>query len=278
MFPCRISGLRPRTVCAGDSWGRQDEVQDNEKTLSAPAYLKGSARERYARRLRTIDILRDRLMGRQPPPPDWGLRDERELERLFCGPDEALAGAALVELRRRHDGALQAQARKQSGGDGELSEEALQRLDVRLWEKRLAYDPDKGRWLPWARVILHNLIVSLHRDRARGLPFTETDPPGPGAAADRPAQGPAEALQARDPPPDWRLRLQELGGHLTECIQHLSPEERTALILQVLDGLSLQEIGERTGVNEQTAGSRVFRAKKKLRECLKRKGYEGGEV
>jgi RNA polymerase sigma-70 factor (ECF subfamily) len=210
-------------------------------------------------------------MGRRQPPPDWEHRDERELERLFCGPDGELAGAALVELRRRHEDAVRAQARKQCGG-GQLSEEALQQLDHRLWEKRLDYDPARAPWIRWAKAILHNLIMDEHRRHARSLPCTHL------ADSDRPAQRLAAALQAADPPPDWQLRLHECRHHLTDCLQELSAEERTALVLQVWDGLSLQEIGERTGANEQTAGSRVYRAKQKLRASLKRKGYEGGDL
>jgi RNA polymerase sigma-70 factor (ECF subfamily) len=211
-------------------------------------------------------------MGRRQPPPDWGHRDERELERLFCGPDGELAGAALVELRRRNEDSTRAQARKQCGGDGELSEEALQRLDHRLWEKRLDYDPARAPWIRWAKTILHNLIMDAHRRRAHSPTCTGL------VGSDRPEDRTAAALQAADPPPDWQLRLQECRRHLTDCLQQLSAEERTALALQVWDGLSLQEIGERTGVNEQTAGSRVYRAKQKMRASLKRKGYEGGEI
>jgi RNA polymerase sigma-70 factor (ECF subfamily) len=197
--------------------------------------------------------------------------DERELERLFCGDQGEDAGGALVELRRRHDAKLRDQARRQCGGDAGRAEEALQRLDVRLWEKRKAYDPDKGRWLTWTKTLLHNIIIDLFRGGPHGPGPRPPDPGGPPG-------DPMDRFPGREPSSDRRLKLHELQQAMADCLGRLSPEERMALTLQVLEGRAIEEIAKEANAPLGTAGTRVYRAKQKMRECLERKGYEGGEV
>ena len=67
-------------------------------------------------------------MGQDRLPPDWQIADERVLERAYAGDDVGAAQAALVELRRRFDNELCAQAHRQSGGNAEAREEALAEL------------------------------------------------------------------------------------------------------------------------------------------------------
>jgi RNA polymerase sigma factor (sigma-70 family) len=197
-------------------------------------------------------------MAQDRPSPDWHSLVEQMLVRILCGDDEKTARAAFNELWHRHEKELRDQANRQCGGNEDLSNEAMQRLYIRLWEKRKKYNPDIGRWITWAKTVLRNIVIDLFRDGARlpGAPLPV--PPGP--------------------PPDRQLKLQELHQAMSDCLQRLPLKERTALILQVLEGLSLEEIGKQTGVPWETAGTRIYRAKLKMRECLKRNGYEGGEI
>jgi RNA polymerase sigma-70 factor (ECF subfamily) len=55
---------------------------------------------------------------------------------------------------------------------------------------------------------------------------------------------------------------------LRRAIRALPAEYREPLILQVLHGLSQQEIGERLGLSSAGVGTRLFRARQKLREAL----------
>jgi RNA polymerase sigma-70 factor (ECF subfamily) len=208
------------------------------------------------------------------PPPDWHSLDERVLEGLFRGDPEEDAGGALVELRRRHDKELRPRAYRKCGGQAERSEEALQRLDTRLWEKRKDYNPDKGRWITWARTLLDRIIVDQFRERARFPNPPAPTPPRPDAS---PGNG-ADEVPGREPAPDWRLTLRELEQALADCLRRLPPEKQAALIFQVLNGWSLEEIAERARIPRATAGTRVYQAKQRMRACLKHKGYEGGEV
>jgi RNA polymerase sigma factor (sigma-70 family) len=212
-------------------------------------------------------------MAPHQPPPDWHFYPECDLERLYCGEDEELARGALVELRRRHDDILRRRASCGCGGNKDREEEAMQRLDARLWEKRKTYDPDKGRWIGWVRTILARIIVELFRERARFGDAPIARPADPGS----PSRDWTDQIAGQGAPPDWQLKLQELQQAMADCLQRLSPEEREALILQVLEDLSLTEMATQTEAPPGTVGTRAFRARNKMRECLKRKGYEGGK-
>jgi RNA polymerase sigma factor (sigma-70 family) len=209
-----------------------------------------------------------------PASPDWHARDEHELECLCAGEDEGAARAALAELGRRHDHELRVRTRHLCGGDAELIGQAMQELEVRVRVKRKLYHPDRGRWIAWAKTILRHIVVDLFRRRAR-LPGP---PPRPPVGPDAPPGDPMDQFPGREPPPDWRLKLHELQQAMNDCRERLPPEERDALTLQVVENLSLEEIAGRTGVRRATAGTRAYRARQRMRECLERKGYKRGEV
>jgi RNA polymerase sigma-70 factor (ECF subfamily) len=55
---------------------------------------------------------------------------------------------------------------------------------------------------------------------------------------------------------------------LRRAIRALPVEYREPLVLQVLHGLSQQEIAERLGLTSAGVGTRLFRARQRLRTCL----------
>jgi len=68
-------------------------------------------------------------------------------------------------------------------------------------------------------------------------------------------------------PEEYALR-QELSRVIQVGIGTLPPDQRAALILSDVQGLSYQEIAEATGVSLGTVKSRLSRARGKLRDCL----------
>jgi RNA polymerase sigma-70 factor (ECF subfamily) len=59
---------------------------------------------------------------------------------------------------------------------------------------------------------------------------------------------------------------------LRRAIRALPTEYREPLILQVLHGYSQQEIAARLGLSAAGAGTRLFRARQRLREALGERG------
>jgi RNA polymerase sigma-70 factor (ECF subfamily) len=212
-------------------------------------------------------------MRQQQPPPDshWHSLDDQELERLYGGDEEVAAECALLELRWRHETKLHTQACCECGGSRALSEEAVLRLDAKLSKQRKKYSPEKGRWISWARKVLHNIIIDLFRE-PRPIPFSVLQYP------DSSHDSLMDRFPSPKPGPDWPTKLAELKWAMDDCLDRLLPEERAALIHQVLGEESLVGIAETAGVPAPTIGTRVHRARQKMRACLKRKGYEGGEL
>lgn len=69
-----------------------------------------------------------------------------------------------------------------------------------------------------------------------------------------------------DPAPDEAAARNELARRLNGVLAELPPEEREALVLSEVGGLSYREIAEAAGVPEGTVASRKSRAVRRFRE------------
>lgn len=120
--------------------------------------------------------------------------------------------------------------------------QALDRLDLTL------------RFYPWFYVILRNRCYKLaHKRRQREVSSTD----------DLEILAPAASIQ----PEDKML--------LEQAMLELDTEDRELITLRHLDGLSYQELAERLEVPPGTIMSRLFYARKRLREKLTRHSFTG---
>lgn len=78
-----------------------------------------------------------------------------------------------------------------------------------------------------------------------------------------------EKFSISDSPDDSFVR-NELYKSVNDAILELSPEYRTVIILKHLNGLSYQEISEITGITEEKVKSRLFTARKRLKDLLEK--------
>lgn len=86
-----------------------------------------------------------------------------------------------------------------------------------------------------------------------------------------------EKFSTNDSPDDSYIR-KELYKSVNDAILELSPEYRTVVILKHLNGLSYQEISEITGIAEEKVKSRLFTARKRLKDLLEKKSeFEYGK-
>ena len=69
--------------------------------------------------------------------------------------------------------------------------------------------------------------------------------------------------------PELALERRELGRAIADAAQTLPDDQRAALVLAEFHGLSIAEIAEALSVPENTAKTRLFRAREKMREALK---------
>lgn len=136
--------------------------------------------------------------------------------------------------------------------------DACDELFQDVWQRVIAargeYRPE-ARFSAWLYRIAHN---RLHDHwRARGL---RPEPPEDSAAR-------IEAIPAPDTP-ERAVEAFAQGRRLQQALDELPPEQRETLLLRLEQALSLEAIGEITGVGRETVKSRLRYATATLRKRL----------
>ncbi|BCJ32992.1 DNA-directed RNA polymerase sigma-70 factor [Actinocatenispora thailandica] len=130
------------------------------------------------------------------------------------------------------------------------------------YAKRDRFDPARGELRPWLFGIATNVVRQHRRVEARRYRALARTP------AESVAEGPEDravdvaAAQLRRP-------------QLARALRSLSAGERDVLLLVTLGQLSYGEAGEALGIAPGTAGSRLSRARTKLRSALNQETRHG---
>ena len=171
-----------------------------------------------------------------PDDEDTGRRVEREFKRAL---------AELIPYLRAFARSL---CRDASEAD-DLAQEAL----VKAWRARGSFEPGTNL-KAWVFMILRNHFDSERRKAWRKNEVTtenDIERPGPRTAAQ-----------------DASIALAEV----REALNHLSPDQREAIILVGAGGFSYEEAAEICAVAVGTIKSRVSRARRTLGELMERGG------
>jgi RNA polymerase sigma factor (sigma-70 family) len=178
---------------------------------------------------------------------------EEELELRYKKGDPA-AFRALWFVRRRAE--LVRLAWKLSFHDEEIRDEILSATQAKLQRPGVyeLYDPTR-HWLHWAQTVMHKVAIDLHRRRSRRhmqpMPFDVNlvvNPVG--------------------------LDIEALADALDDCLGNLSEDERELINLYFHGGMKWGEAAKHLGGFSSGWANKISqRALRKLRDCLKRKGY-----
>ncbi|MBR4703344.1 MAG: sigma-70 family RNA polymerase sigma factor [Oscillospiraceae bacterium] len=177
--------------------------------------------------------------------------------------DPIQADRAFLEgLYRRWRDLLYAHARSLGAGEAE-AEDVLQESFLHLWEKveTLRGLPER-RLFNYVYTTVHNAALS-HLARRGRLPGLSLDDPALAVADRKP--GPEEALLSLERERDFRAAM-----------DRLEEGPRQLLILRYVLEAGDEEIAESLGVQKDSVRMLLTRARRKLREELK-KLEEGGE-
>lgn len=115
---------------------------------------------------------------------------------------------------------------------------------------------------------LYRIAVNLaakHRARAAREPLQ----PSAGVESDESGTFGATLDQSDDETPERLLASKQLASHLNEAVDELVEEQRRALLLREVDGLSYEEIGELMQCPPGTVRSRIFRAREAIASRLR---------
>jgi len=172
-------------------------------------------------------------------------RSDEQLMKSYAGGDMA----AFERLYDRHRGPLYRYIPRQAGDAATAND-----LYQGAWEKIIKA---RGRYkasVPfkaWMYRIAHNHTMDHFR---RLRPAGELTP---------------DSLETGDPGPEQQLLSERRHSGLTDAIAGLPPEQKDALLLKMESGLDLQTIADVTGVNRETAKSRLRYAVGKLKKSLR---------
>jgi RNA polymerase sigma-70 factor (ECF subfamily) len=180
-------------------------------------------------------------------------------EALMLAYRDGEAGAFDI-LYTRHKGAVYRYLRRHAQ---EHADELAQDVWMRVINARAGYDV-RARFTTWLYTIAHNRLMDHFRARGRDGERLLVHPAG----ADEDADALLEAQPHPDPPPERLLERREAAARILAALDALPDAQREAFVLQQEGGLSVEEIAQATGVNRETAKSRLRYALGKLRTAL----------
>ncbi|MCL4802353.1 MAG: RNA polymerase sigma factor [Burkholderiales bacterium] len=199
-------------------------------------------------------------------------------ERASDTPDEELMlryrggdAGAFDQLYGRHKGPVFRYLRRQTG-DAAVAEELFQDVWMRIINARAEYEV-RAKFTTWLYTIAHNRLLDHWRAAGRAA-LTSFDEMLERRAVGNKAveNGVLEtvvAFAAADPPPERTVERKELAGRLLAALDALPAPQREAFLLQQEGELTVEEIARATGVERETAKSRLRYALAKLRATLK---------
>jgi RNA polymerase sigma-70 factor, ECF subfamily len=147
-------------------------------------------------------------------------------------------------------------------GNAEDAQDALQEAFVKAFQSLDRFDTGRP-FGPWFFQILRNQCRDLLRSRQARF---KTEVLDDGLLDFRPDEGPMSAERRRDRAEASRL--------LWKALERVPEDHREVLVLKELQGLRYQEIASVLDVPEGTVASRLFHARKALKEALDEMGAE----
>jgi RNA polymerase sigma-70 factor (ECF subfamily) len=187
------------------------------------------------------------------------VEDRELLGRAQRGDKEAFA-----EIVRRYHRSIYNLAYRMTG-NREDSKDIVQEALLRAYRALPTFDLEKP-FLPWVYRIAWNICA----DRGRKMGRT----PQEGSLDDNERE--SASLAAQDPGPAKIYEAKETREALDDAINRLADGYRELIIMFHVDGLSIKEISEVTGMKETVIKNRLYRGRQRLRKILESGGTTCG--
>jgi len=146
-------------------------------------------------------------------------------------------------------------------GNVEDAEDWAQECLVRVYRQLPHYKPSLP-FAPWLLRVVSNTCLNLMRGRARTTGKREN------------GLGEEAAGSSREFDPEQILLSTTRAREILGALESLNPTLKQAVVLRVVEDLSLREVAEVLGVPLQTAASRVRRALESVRMRLRQNGCD----
>ncbi|MBO2452000.1 RNA polymerase sigma factor [Actinomadura barringtoniae] len=128
--------------------------------------------------------------------------------------------------------------------------------------RRDRFDPERGELRPWLFGIATNLVARHRRKEAQHYR----------ALARRPRE---QEIDSHENRVVTSVAAQRMQPQLALALTRLTRGERDVVLLMALAQLTHEEIAEALGISYGTVGSRLSRARKKLRPAIDKEAFHG---
>jgi len=182
-------------------------------------------------------------------------RDRADMQRLASGHE-----AALNDLMERHGPKLFNHLTRCLQNEEDAADVA-QEAFVRLYQNRAKFDANQ-RFSTWLYAIATNLVKDRYRYRTRH-PQISLDAENESTGSDF-----RESLPEHGPTPSDTLAAEERAEMVRRAVAALPEELRVPLLLSEYEELSHAEIGVVLGCSPKAVETRIYRARKQLRNKL----------
>ncbi len=183
------------------------------------------------------------------------LGDQELIQRALRGDRDAFG-----ELVQRYHKSIFSLAYRMTG-NREDSMDITQEVLLRVYRALASFDPEKP-FLPWVYRITWNICA----DRGRKIGRT----PRESSIDDTEVE--SIRLSCSDPKPDESYETKELREILDEAISKLADGYRELVVMFHVDGLSIREISDLTGMKDTVIKNRLYRGRQMLRKMLEANG------
>ncbi len=187
-----------------------------------------------------------------PTPAEGQVAEEAELLRQVAGGDEPSFARLYDRFARPLFSVAQGILR-----DVSAAEEVLQEVFVQIWERAIRYDPQCGKPLTWAIVLTRNKCIDRLRAQQRRNRLNEMIE----------QTGDHRFMNASEPA-SHELQTRERVEAMRRAMKELPAEQRLAIELAFLGGLTQTEIAGRLELPLGTVKARIRRGMLQLRSRL----------
>lgn len=185
---------------------------------------------------------------------------------------------AFAQLVKAHQDAVRRFLRRLTNGDEMLADDLAQETFIRAWQHLSSFRQLSGfeTWL--LRIAYRVFLDEERKEKNRPTPLSL-----PKEGSDHLSNADIENYSGEETAPSLTGRAggeSESGAFalhhdLDLALATLSETERTCVILQCIEGQSIKEIAEITGLPPNTVKSHLLRGKKNLANYLRKNGYNG---
>lgn len=158
---------------------------------------------------------------------------------------------------RMHTGMI-AYATAILGGDISAAEDAVDEAFTDIWRRSGNAAPvsNAAAWI--RRIVKNKAIDQLRKTGAREVTMADDF---------------FQNVEDSRPDPESVLSVKSERSWLRSCLAILSPDQREIITLCYFEGLSLVQISDMIGIPENTAKTRLFYARRKLRDWMIANGH-----